>query len=107
MNHQESQESRSADQSDIKGPESDKKGGGPPLMTPAPPQHPQRAVVPPLWRHVPPQRWVVHNVGNAAFWTFVPLVYCTTHLEDAYGTLHFKSGFEASLASTLDRYFLS
>ena len=31
----------------------------------------------------------VHNVGNTAFWTFVPLVYCTPHLEDASGILHF------------------
>eukprot|EP00959_Pyramimonas_sp_CCMP1952_P304445 6371407-Pyramimonas_sp.AAC.1 len=23
----------------------------------------------------------VHNVGNTAFWTFVSLVYCTTHLD--------------------------
>eukprot|EP00976_Prorocentrum_cordatum_P114980 1195932-Prorocentrum_minimum.AAC.4 len=45
----------------------------------------------------------VHNVGNTAFWTLVPLVYCTTHPEDASGILHFWSGSEASLASRLDR----
>eukprot|EP00959_Pyramimonas_sp_CCMP1952_P190064 3976289-Pyramimonas_sp.AAC.1 len=31
----------------------------------------------------------VHDVGNTAFWTFVPLVYRTTHSEDAPGMLHF------------------
>eukprot|EP00959_Pyramimonas_sp_CCMP1952_P427485 8952986-Pyramimonas_sp.AAC.1 len=37
----------------------------------------------------------VCNVGNTAFRTFVPLVCCTTRLEDASGILHFKSGSEA------------
>eukprot|EP00976_Prorocentrum_cordatum_P053834 1086068-Prorocentrum_minimum.AAC.1 len=32
-----------------------------------------------------------------AFRTSVPLMYCTTHLEDASGTLHFQSASEASL----------
>ena len=39
-----------------------------------------------------------------ACWAFVPLVYSTTHLEDASGILHVQSGPDASLASTLDRY---
>ena len=30
-----------------------------------------------------------------AFWTFVPLAYCSTHLEDAPGILHYQSGSEA------------
>eukprot|EP00976_Prorocentrum_cordatum_P024366 496007-Prorocentrum_minimum.AAC.1 len=29
----------------------------------------------------------VRNIGNAAFRTFVPLVYCTTHPEDASGNI--------------------
>eukprot|EP00976_Prorocentrum_cordatum_P005925 118471-Prorocentrum_minimum.AAC.2 len=48
----------------------------------------------------------VHNVGNygfspqtfkskLAFWTFVTLVYCTTHLKDASDILHVWSGSEA------------
>eukprot|EP00976_Prorocentrum_cordatum_P062146 1176599-Prorocentrum_minimum.AAC.1 len=47
---------------------------------------------------VTPVRWTrslllgildVRNVGNTAFWTFVPLMYCTTHLDGASGILHF------------------
>eukprot|EP00976_Prorocentrum_cordatum_P070232 1179841-Prorocentrum_minimum.AAC.2 len=34
----------------------------------------------------------VHNVGNTAFWNFVPLTYCTTRPEDAPGILHYYSG---------------
>eukprot|EP00959_Pyramimonas_sp_CCMP1952_P324720 6797020-Pyramimonas_sp.AAC.1 len=30
----------------------------------------------------------VHNVGNTAFWTFVPLVYYTTHLDTLGGSLY-------------------
>eukprot|EP00959_Pyramimonas_sp_CCMP1952_P297566 6225014-Pyramimonas_sp.AAC.1 len=48
---------------------------------------------------------VFATLGTPAFWTCVPLVYCTTHLDDASGVLHFWSISEASLASTLDRYF--
>eukprot|EP00959_Pyramimonas_sp_CCMP1952_P006176 129358-Pyramimonas_sp.AAC.1 len=31
----------------------------------------------------------VHNAGNTAFWMGVPLVYCTTHLEDVSVIRHF------------------
>eukprot|EP00959_Pyramimonas_sp_CCMP1952_P370723 7764538-Pyramimonas_sp.AAC.1 len=38
---------------------------------------------------LPPLVHNVHNGGNTAFWTFVPLTYCTTHLEEAPGILHY------------------
>eukprot|EP00976_Prorocentrum_cordatum_P053890 1086869-Prorocentrum_minimum.AAC.1 len=42
----------------------------PPATLPDTPQHsPPVDPLPPL----------VRNIGNTAFWTFVPLVYCTKH----------------------------
>eukprot|EP00959_Pyramimonas_sp_CCMP1952_P356427 7464374-Pyramimonas_sp.AAC.1 len=44
------------------------------------------------------QRWI-----RRVFDVCAPECYGTTRLEDASGILHFKSGSEASLVSTLDR----
>eukprot|EP00959_Pyramimonas_sp_CCMP1952_P382233 8009330-Pyramimonas_sp.AAC.1 len=49
------------------------------------------------------ESWLFTTSVTPAFCTFVPLVYCTTHLENASGILQFQSGSEASLASTLNR----
>eukprot|EP00976_Prorocentrum_cordatum_P087115 1186774-Prorocentrum_minimum.AAC.3 len=56
--------------------------GCPPLNTLGPPSDP------------PPTSWVFTTLLPSVP-DFVPLTYCTTHLEDASGILHFKSGSEA------------
>eukprot|EP00976_Prorocentrum_cordatum_P084094 1185516-Prorocentrum_minimum.AAC.1 len=35
------------------------------------------------------ESWMFTTLVTPAFWTFAPLVYCTTHLEDASGIRHF------------------
>eukprot|EP00959_Pyramimonas_sp_CCMP1952_P084129 1759288-Pyramimonas_sp.AAC.1 len=46
--------------------------------------------------------------ATPAFGTFVPLTYCTTHLEDASGIIHFVvSVLRLTRLTTLDRYFFS
>eukprot|EP00959_Pyramimonas_sp_CCMP1952_P058252 1216148-Pyramimonas_sp.AAC.1 len=47
------------------------------------------------------ESWALATLVTPALWTFVPLVYCTTHLEDASGILHFWSGSEARRAYVL------
>eukprot|EP00959_Pyramimonas_sp_CCMP1952_P209883 4391369-Pyramimonas_sp.AAC.1 len=59
-------------------------------LSPSPPQSPQKTIR--CTRSLLLGILGVCNVGKTAFWTRVPLMYCTTHLEDASGILHFKSG---------------
>eukprot|EP00959_Pyramimonas_sp_CCMP1952_P406766 8525734-Pyramimonas_sp.AAC.1 len=47
----------------------------------------------------------VRNVGNTALWTFLPLVYCTTHLEDASGTLQVGFRRITGVYTCIYRYF--
>eukprot|EP00959_Pyramimonas_sp_CCMP1952_P433234 9072421-Pyramimonas_sp.AAC.1 len=48
------------------------------------------------------QSWVFTTLETPAFRTCVPLMYCTTHLDDASGSLHFiVSSYQRALFFTL------
>eukprot|EP00959_Pyramimonas_sp_CCMP1952_P044924 938576-Pyramimonas_sp.AAC.1 len=69
----------------------------PPLLPPLPPPLPLAWISPRNQSYVAHgacsrESWVFTTLVTPAFWAFVPLVYCTTHLEDATGILRFDSG---------------